>query len=78
MSAKIALKTAIHKVGGMRALSRKLGINYQTIQYWLETDGVSDKWLIAVERVTGVERERLRPDLFKGVKITREKELEPA
>jgi DNA-binding transcriptional regulator YdaS (Cro superfamily) len=76
-SGRLALKIAIHKVGGMGALSRKLGISYQTIQYWLEA-GVSDKWLVEVERVTKMPRERLRPDLFKGVTITRTEQREPA
>jgi DNA-binding transcriptional regulator YdaS (Cro superfamily) len=76
-SGRLALKIAIRKVGGMGALSRKLGISYQTVQYWMAA-GVSDKWLVEVERVTQVPREKLRPDLFKGVTITRTEELELA
>lgn len=77
MSTENGLKIAIRRAGGLRALGRKLGISYQSIQKWVEINKVSEDWLIEVERVTRVPREKLRPDLFKGVKVTREKELEP-
>jgi len=77
MNQQIALKVAIRRAGGMGALARKLGINYQTIQYWLEA-GISDKWIVDVEKITRVPREQLRPDLFRGRTIVPSKELEPA
>jgi len=77
MNPNIALKVAIRRAGGMGALARKLSINYQTIQYWLEA-GISDKWIVEVEKITKVPREQLRPDLFRGVTVVRPKELEPA
>lgn len=76
MSAKLALKIAIRKAGGMRALGRKLNVSYQNIQYWVENNKVPSQWLIEIEKATGVEPHELRPDLFRG--YTRIKELEPA
>ena len=78
MSSTDGLKIAIRKAGGLRALARKIGIAPQSISQWLEKGQVTPRWLIAIEKATGVPRERIRPDLFKGVKVTREKELEPA
>jgi DNA-binding transcriptional regulator YdaS (Cro superfamily) len=77
MSSTNGLKIAMRQAGGLRALARKIGIAPQSISQWLEKGQVPDRWLVAIEKATGVPREKLRPDLFKGMKITREKELEP-
>jgi len=69
----LGLKIAIRAAGGMRPLGRKLGISHNAIVQW---DKVPYAWLDAVEKATGVGRERLRPELFRGFKRT--KELEPA
>jgi hypothetical protein len=56
------LKAAIDAAGGMRALARLLGITFQAIQQWKK---VPAERLLEIERVTGVARERLRPDLYR-------------
>lgn len=76
----IGLKIAIRKAGGMRALARKLGIAYQSIQYWADDD-VPAQWLDAIWKATGVPPHELRPDLYRGYTLSKrpkEKELEPA
>jgi DNA-binding transcriptional regulator YdaS (Cro superfamily) len=78
MSSTKGLKIAMVQAGGLRALARKIKIAPQSISQWLEKGQVPDRWLVPIEKATGVPREKLRPDLFKGMKIIREKELEPA
>lgn len=55
------IATACERAGGMRALARGLGINYQNIQSWKR---IPAERMIAIETVTGIPREQLRPDLF--------------
>jgi DNA-binding transcriptional regulator YdaS (Cro superfamily) len=55
------LETAIKKAGGVRALARLLGINASAISRWTE---VPARHIISIERLTGVPREVLRPDLY--------------
>lgn len=52
---------AVAKAGGMRALARALGINYQAIQSWKR---IPAERVVAIERITGIPREQLRPDLY--------------
>ena len=52
---------ACEQAGGLRALGRALGINYQNIQVWRR---IPAERMIDIETVTGIPRERLRPDLF--------------
>jgi DNA-binding transcriptional regulator YdaS (Cro superfamily) len=56
-----ALKLAIEQAGGYRALARKLGIRYQSIQSWQQ---IPAERVIAVEKITGLAREMLRPDIY--------------
>jgi len=78
MTPQLALRIAIRRAGGMSALCRKLKLkNYQTVQGWVDR-GLPDEWLVAVEKVTKVPREQLRPDLFRGRTLVPSEELEPA
>lgn len=56
-----ALKRAIEAAGGTAALARPLGITVQAISQW---DEVPPLRVLAVERVSGVPRHELRPDLY--------------
>ena len=56
------LKAAIEAAGGVRALGRLLGITHQAVLQW---EKVPDKYLLKIEQLTGVEREQLRPDLYR-------------
>ena len=56
-----AVKLAIEKAGGMRPLARAIGIAHQAIAMWTY---IPIKRLLDVERVTGIPREILRPDIF--------------
>lgn len=52
---------AVAKAGGMHALARALGIKFQSIQKWKK---IPAERIVAVEAVTGIPREKLRPDLY--------------
>lgn len=56
-----ALKRAIEKAGSARRLAHKLGITQQSLGEWTR---VPPRRVLAVERVTGVPRWELRPDLY--------------
>jgi DNA-binding transcriptional regulator YdaS (Cro superfamily) len=56
------LKAAIKAVGSVRELARLLGITHQAIQQW---EKVPAERMLEIERVTGICRERLRPDLYR-------------
>jgi hypothetical protein len=57
------LREAVLAAGGIRALGRALGMSHQAIAKW---DLVPASRLVEVERLTGVPRDRLRPDLYPG------------
>jgi DNA-binding transcriptional regulator YdaS (Cro superfamily) len=56
-----AMREAIAAAGGLRALSRALGTSYQAISQWKRCPAPR---VIEVERLTGVSRHKLRPDVF--------------
>ena len=58
---KRALKRAIAAAGGLEALADPLGITAQAISQWQEVPPLR---VLAVERITGVSRHELRPDLY--------------
>jgi DNA-binding transcriptional regulator YdaS (Cro superfamily) len=55
------LKAAIKAACGIRPFARLLGVTYQAILHW---DKVPAERIIQIESITGVARERLRPDLY--------------
>ena len=55
------LAEAIEKAGSMRKLALALGISTQAVSTWWR---VPASRVLDVERVTGVSRYRLRPDVF--------------
>jgi DNA-binding transcriptional regulator YdaS (Cro superfamily) len=55
------LQRAIDAVGGLAGLAGELGITEQAVSQW---DEVPPLRVLAVERVTGVPRHELRPDLY--------------
>jgi len=55
------IREAAEKVGGVPALARQLGVSRQAIYQWTE---IPLERTADVERITGIPRSRLRPDLF--------------
>ena len=60
---RIALEQAAKNVGGFGQLARLLRVSRQAVYKWLETK-VPPKRCVDVERVSGVPREKLRPDIY--------------
>lgn len=61
-SAKIALDTARKSAGGNTGLARQLGkLTSQAVSQWKH---VPAQRVLDVERVTGVPRHQLRPDIY--------------
>ena len=56
-----ALKRAIESTGGQAEFARLIGITAQAVSQW---DEVPPLRVLAVERVSGVSRSDLRPDLY--------------
>jgi DNA-binding transcriptional regulator YdaS (Cro superfamily) len=56
------VRLAIEAGGGLREFARKLGISKQAVQQWTQ---VPAHRIIEIERLTGVPREKLRPDLYR-------------
>jgi hypothetical protein len=57
------LKAAIEAAGGMRLLAERLGIRWEAVQRW---ERVPAERLIQVARLTGIQPEILRPDLYQN------------
>lgn len=53
------LRQVFEKAGGIASLGRQLGIKGQAISQW---ERVPDRWVLDVERLTGISRRELRPD----------------
>ncbi len=56
-----ALKRAVERAGGQAAFARALGVTPQAVSQW---DEVPPLRVLATERVSGVSRSELRPDLY--------------
>jgi len=54
---------AAEKVGGMAQLAAELGIARQAIYQWTR---VPVARVVEIERITGVPRSELRPDIFEA------------
>lgn len=50
--------------GSRNKLARAFGITHQALINWRNT-GVPAKRVVEVEKVTGIPREELRPDIFR-------------
>lgn len=59
-----AIQRAARVAGGQTALARALGVTPQAVQQWVEANRMSYLKVIDVERLTGVPRHELRPDLY--------------
>lgn len=58
-----ATNEVIDKLGGMSKACETFGCVISNIQHW-RTRGIPQKFLKRIVKLTGVTRERLRPDLY--------------
>lgn len=61
-----SLDKALSAAGSQQALASAIGVRQSTLWYWLRKSrrGVPAEFVIEIERVTGVPRHELRPDLY--------------
>lgn len=59
-----AIDQAIEKLGSQTALAHELGVRPQAVQKWKAQRRVPAERVLDVERVSGVPRGALRPDLY--------------
>lgn len=69
------LSEAIHAVGGVSELARRIGISQPSVSNW---DKVPAERVLAVEAATGVARVRLRPDLYREQDLSQIDEVDLA
>lgn len=60
---RAALERAADTVGGFAALAKRLKLTRQRVHQWLKI-GVPPQFCNAIETMSGVPREELRPDIF--------------
>lgn len=58
------IEKAARLAGGQSSLARSVGVSPQAVQQWVESGRVSHKKVLDVEKITGVSRSDLRPDLY--------------
>lgn len=58
-----AIDRAIKAAGGLQGLAEKCGVRYQAIQKW-RSGKVPAERVLQVERMTGISRSSLRPDIY--------------
>jgi DNA-binding transcriptional regulator YdaS (Cro superfamily) len=56
-----ALQRALTAAGGTVALARAIGVSHQAVVRWSRVPPLR---VLAVEKVTGISREILRPDIY--------------
>ena len=50
--------------GTQAALAERIGVNRQTVHWWFLKGVIPVDRVLSIEHATGVDRARLRPDLF--------------
>lgn len=65
---RAGLDQALAAVGGTSALAKLIGIAPQAVSQW---DEIPLKRILIVEKVTGVPREVLRPDMYQRAPANR-------
>ncbi|MCG9081137.1 transcriptional regulator [Laribacter hongkongensis] len=59
-----AIQRAAEAAGSQSALARALGCRPQAVQRWCRTGIVPAERVLEVERISGIRREEIRPDLY--------------
>lgn len=65
-----AIDRAVEKAGGLQGLAAACGVKYQAVQKWRRLGRLPAERVIDVERITGVPRSDLRPDLYPSDSVS--------
>jgi DNA-binding transcriptional regulator YdaS (Cro superfamily) len=58
------IRDALEKAGGTKAVATALGISAEGVRLWRSRGKVPADRVVELEQLTGVPREKLRPDLY--------------
>jgi DNA-binding transcriptional regulator YdaS (Cro superfamily) len=58
------IQLAIDAVGGVSQLAKLCKVSYQAVQKWQATGRPPAERVLEIERVTGISRHDLRPDIY--------------
>lgn len=58
------IHSAIKAAGGIQQLAELIGISYEAVRKWSVRGTVPPVRVLLIERLTGVSRHDLRPDLY--------------
>lgn len=58
------IEKCIERAGGITSLAKSLKITHQAIYSWKK---IPSERVVDIERVTGISRQQLRPDLYAGM-----------
>ena len=61
---KSPMDTAVDRAGNTSALARSLGISHTAVRKWRLLGRPPAERVLDIERVTGISRYQLRPDVF--------------
>ena len=61
---KDGLQEVLEVTGTQAELAERIGANRQTVNWWFLKGFVPVDRVVSIERATGVDRSRLRPDIF--------------
>jgi DNA-binding transcriptional regulator YdaS (Cro superfamily) len=64
MDTRKAIEQAIQSAGSQDKLALEIGVTQQAIAWWLRHGRLPAERVLEVERVTGVSRHDLRPDIY--------------
>lgn len=64
MENETGLRAAIKVVGNQATLAEKLGVRQQSVSEWVRRNTVPAERVLDIERLTGVPRHEIRPDLY--------------
>jgi DNA-binding transcriptional regulator YdaS (Cro superfamily) len=54
----------ISAYGGAAALARRIGISRNAVSQWREKDHVPVERVLEIEKITGIPRHEIRPDIY--------------
>ena len=58
------VEKAIQAAGGVKELAKLFGLSYEAVRKWQANEWLPAERVLEVERLSGVPREDLRPDLY--------------
>lgn len=65
MSESETIRKALEQGGGVGAVARAMNLTHEAVRLWRSTGRVPAERVVELEKLTGMPREQLRPDLYR-------------